>query len=566
PGTPLEQLRDKLLNLIQNSADTITDEDVERARRELLRVREMAATDASRVALQLSEWAAQGDWRLYFRHRDLLEQVKLADVQRVAQTYLKTDNRTVGLFIPTPQPDRAALPATPDVAKLVDGYTGRTKLAAGETFDPTPANIDARTQRSTLPGGIKVAAFPKKTRGETVNIILTLRYGDEERLKPFLGASDFLGSMLVRGTQKLDYAQLKEELTKAAATVTVNHSPGSLTFSVLTKREHLPRALELLHQIVREPAFPAKEFEVLKAEALNRLEKGRTDPASQAQLLMQRTLFPYAKDNLRYIPTLDESIERVQETTLEQVQALYRDLIGASAGELIVVGDCDADQVVQTVQAMLSGWPTPQGYTRVTRPAIPTEKGQTLTIHTPDKANATFIAGFQFALRDDDPDYPALVMANYIVGGGGTLSSRLGDRIRQKDGLSYGVGSVVNADALDGRCVFIIFAICAPQNLGKVDAAVKEELERFLKEGVTAEELDKAKQAYLQAQKVARSQDRVLPRLLAENTYVGRTMAYQADLEEKIAGLTPEQVVAAFRKHVDTNRLIIIHAGDQEKK
>lgn len=564
-GQSVEKVRDELLATAQGCAPTITQADVDRAKRELLRAREMAATDASRVAIQLSEWAAQGDWRLYFLQRDLLEKVTLSDVQRVAQTYLKTDNRTVGVFLPTPKPDRVAMPNTPEVRQLVGNYTGRTKLAEGEAFDPTPANIDARTERSALPTGVKVAALPKKTRGETVAVRLTLRFGNEQALKPYLNAAEFLGPMLMRGTQKLDYAQFREEMTKASARITAGGGFGTLTFSVTTKREHLPRALELLGQMVREPAFSQKEFDVLKAERLADLERGRNEPAAQAQLLLQRTLNPYPPDDIRYIPTLDESIARLKRVELDQVKQLYASLVSGSVGELVIVGDADVPATVQAVTTMLQGWTGSVPYARIERPAIPTRQGQSLRVNTPDKANANFVAALQFNLRDDDPDYPALVLANYIVGGG-ALSSRLGDRVRQKEGLSYGVGSMFASDSFDPRALFIIFAICNPENLPKVDAAIREELARFVKEGVTEEELTKAKQGYLQAQKVRRTQDQALVALLGDTTHRGRTMEYYADLEKRINALTAEQVVAAFRKHIVPERLIIIHAGDLEKK
>lgn len=564
-GQDVAKVREVLLSTVQESAATITQEDVDRARRELLRARERLAADASRVAIQLSEWAAQGDWRLYFRHRDLLEQVTLSDVQRVAQTYLKTDNRTVGVFLPTSKPERAAMPRTPDVQQLVGNYVGRSKMAEGEQFDPTPANIDARTERGQLPSGIKLAALAKKNRGETVNLRLTLRFGTEESLKPYVTAADFLGPWLVRGTQKLDFAQLRDEWTKASARVTASSGPGFLSFSVITKREHLPRVVELLGQVLREPAFSHKEFEVLKNNRLTELEQARTEPQALAQLLLQRTLNPYPPDDVRYVPSLEEAIARVRKLEGQQVKELYEQFLGGSEGELVIVGDADVPATVHAVTQVLNDWKSSQPYARIRRPGHVTQQGQTLRIVTPDKANAIYLAGLQLQLRDDDPDYPALVLGNYILGQG-ALSSRLGDRIRQKEGLSYGVGSFLSVDSLDPRTNLVIFAICNPANMPRVDAAVREELIRFLKEGVTEKELADAKQGLLQEAKVRRTQDQSLVALLGENLRAGRTMAFNAAVEERLAALTAEEVISAFRKYITPERLVIIHAGDFERK
>src|SRR5205085_4867850 len=119
-------------------------------------------------------------------------------------------------------------------------------------------------------------------------------------------------------------------------------------------------------------------------------------------------------------------------------------------------------------------------------------------INTPDKANANYLAALNFPMRDDDADYPAMVIGNYIFGAG-ALSSRLGDRIRQKEGLSYGVSSGFSADPFDPRASLRINAICNPTNIEKVEKCVREELDRLLKDGVTEDELNKAKQGYLQS-------------------------------------------------------------------
>jgi zinc protease len=182
-------------------------------------------------------------------------------------------------------------------------------------------------------------------------------------------------------------------------------------------------------------------------------------------------------------------------------------------------------------------------------------------IDTPDKANATYVAGLLFPLRDDNADYPALLMGNYILGSG-ALSSRLGNRIRQQEGLSYSVSSSLNVSSWDERASLNIMAICNPRNISRVEKAAREELERLLRDGVSAEELANAKQGYLQSQKVARSTDPALVGMLSNLRHLGRTMAFQAEVEDKIQALTPDQVQAAMNRHIDPKKLIVVTAGD----
>jgi zinc protease len=303
---------------------------------------------------------------------------------------------------------------------------------------------------------------------------------------------------------------------------------------------------------------------VLRRQQLASLEEQLTDPTALAITRVRRIVSPYATDDLRYIPTAEEEIKRYTELTRDQVQALYDQFLGAQAGELTIVGDFDPAENTKILQEALSGWTSAKSYARIPQVFFPDVAGVQQEIQTPDKANATYMAGEAFSLKESDADYAALVIGNYVFGGG-SLSSRLGDRVRQKDGLSYGVGSQISSDALDARSSVTIYAICNPKNIEKVNVAINEELTKLLADGVTAAELARAKQGYLQQQQVSRTNDAVLAAMLSENLYVDRTMEFYAELEKRINALTPEQVLAALKKYIDPKRLVIVDAGDFAK-
>jgi zinc protease len=577
----LDEVRDLLISTAEQiGARGVTAEEVNRARQQILKARELAATETSQLAVSLSEWAAQGDWRLYFLHRDRIEKVTPEAVQAAAARYLQRNNRTVGLFIPTEKAERVAVPATPDVAALVGDYKGRAPIAEGEAFEATPENIETRVQRPDLPEGIKVTLLPKKARGEEVHLLLTLRYGNEENLKGFESAAGFLPELMLRGTKKLPYQQLRDELDRLKATLGTGGggrgrrgrgggapaaSAGAVSFSIQAKRDTLPAVLDILRQVLREPALPADQFEVLRRERLASIEQMKTEPAMLAPRLLQRQLNPYPKEDVRYTPTIEESIERLRGVTYEQVAQLYRDCLGSQAGELTIVGDFDPQACLPILKAALGGWTAAKPYARIPMPITSEVAGAQHKINTPDKANATYTSGLMFPLRDDDRDYAAMLMGNYILGSG-ALSSRLGNRIRQQEGLSYSVSSSLSVSSFDQRAELTLGAICNPQNMGRVEKAAREELERLLREGVTPEELDKAKQGHLQAQKVSRANDAALAGLLSNLRHAGRTMTYEARLEKQIEALTPKQIQAALKKHIEPKRLVIVAAGDFEAR
>ena len=165
----LETARNTLLGVLEGiAAQPITEQEVERARTKLKNDVEQLLASSRSLAIALSEMIALGDWRLLFVYRDQLEKVQRADVQRVATEYLRPANRTLGLFQPAAQPEKVAIPRAPELNTLLANLSGANDVAAGEAFEPTPANIEARIIRQGLPSGMKLALLPKKTRGGRV--------------------------------------------------------------------------------------------------------------------------------------------------------------------------------------------------------------------------------------------------------------------------------------------------------------------------------------------------------------------------------------------------------------
>ncbi len=408
---------------------------------------------------------------------------------------------------------------------------------------------------------MKTAVLPKKTRGELATFELTLRFGNADSLKGQSNAAQLLGTLMTRGTKKHSRQEIEDLLDKLKARLSGGGSAGEVTFSIECKREAVPQVLNLLTEILREPSFPAEEFDVLKRQERDGMGQGRTEPAVLASRALQRKLYPYPRDDVRYVPTIEESIQRLEGVTLDQVRKLYEEQLGGASGEFTAVGDFDAAPVLKQMDDALKGWQAKTQYRRVERKFVEGVKGERIVIETPDKANAMYLAGETFPLSDADPDDPALEIADYIFGSG-TLSSHLGVRVRQKEGLSYGISSRYGAESLDRSASLMINASCKPENIGKVDAAVLDETDKMLKSGVTDKEVDEAKSAYLASRMVGRGSDGALAGQLAQLLHNGRTFAYETDLETKIKGLSATQVSAAFKQYVDPSKLVIVEAGD----
>ncbi len=537
-------------------------DEVERAKARLLKNIDLAFNNSQMIAIQLSEWESMGDWRLLFLFRDRIKNVTPADIARVAKLYLKPSNRTTGKFIPTAAPDRSEVPATPNVAAEVKDYKGNAAVEAGEAFDPSPANIDSRTIRVTLPNGMKLALLPKKTRGGTVSATLVLHFGDAKSVTGQTLDGQSAASLLMRGTMKYTRQQIQDQLDKLKAQMGISGTSTRANVGINTVRASFPDTLRLAAEVLKDPAFPETEFEQLRQAAISTVQNARTDPQSQAINALRRHVSPYPKGDPRYIPTFDEEIDNYKQLKLADVKKFYADFYGASNAELAVVGDFDPAEVQKLAAELFGAWKSPAPFTQVTRNWTKLEAVDK-SIETPDKTSATFVAITTLPVDDDDTDYPALFLANTILGSG--PESRLWGRIREKDGLSYQVVSQLAVPPHEKFAQFLALANCNPQNILKVEADFKDEIAKALADGFTEKELTTAKKTYFQDQQVARSQDRNLAGQLASNAQYGRTMAREAAIDAKIAALTPADISAALKRHLDPTSISIFKAGDLKK-
>ena len=560
----LDDVRKTMLDTIDGVIkEPPSQEEVDRAKARLEKQVELTLRNSEQVGLYLSEYLAQGDWRLLFRDRDLLRKVTPQDVHRVAAAYLKTSNQTIGEFIPDAKPDRAEIPAKTDVAAELKDYKGEAALAAGEAFDPSPKNIESRLERYTLPSGMHVSLLAKKTRGASVHAVITLHFGDLENLAGKDVVAALAGETLIRGTAHKNRQQIQDEIDKLKAQLRVGGGATSANAGIETTHENLPAVLRLAGEILKEATLPESEFEEIRKEQLTQLEFAKTEPQALAFTEISRTMYPYPKGDVRATMSIPEELEETKNAKLEDAKAFYKQFYGASNGELAVVGDFDPAEVKKAIEEQFGAWKSPARFERV-RFGFEKIAPVNRTIETPDKQNAVFIAAQRLHLSDKDPDYPALVIGNYMLGGG-FLNSRLATRIRVKDGLSYGVGSSLSAKSIEEDGEFQAFAIAAPQNVTKVEAAFKEEMQRALADGFTQKELDDDRTGWLQSQQVSRSEDSSLVRMLSSRDYDGRTMAWDEELEKKIAGLSADDVGKAVRRHVDLAQISIVKAGDFKK-
>jgi zinc protease len=557
PGEPLEPVARTMIEVIEGSfaRQPATAAEMQRTVQDQMTSYERTLANPQSFGVGLSEYIALGDWRLFFYSRDRLAKMTSAEVDQAATRYFVRDNRVVGFFIPEDGPQRAEIPAAPPPAVVLADYRPSAQGQTSEAFEPTQDNIDKRTRVLDF-GELKVALLPKKNRGETVNVRTNFKWGDAATLTGRNIEGELAGAMLARGTDKLTRQQIADEMTRLQMT------GGLLSFQ--TTRTHLPDALRLLAEVLRNSNFPASEYQQLQREMVTSLSSQLDNPEALSRDLLATHFNTYPPGDPRYYTPLRQRIDAIGKTPLDAVRKYHADFYGTARGEISIVGDFDEKAIEPLLRQQFAGWASKAPYARVDRAYREVQPAR-IVVDTPDKENASFRARQEFPLRDDDPDAPALVIASDILGGGSGMSNRLMERLRQKDGLSYGVGSGLNLGSRERLAAFSIGGIAAPQNVAKAEQALREELDRARREGFTAAEVDDAKKGLLQARLLNRSQDPVVASAWISNLDLGRTFEFSKQFEERLRAVTPEQVNAAFRKYIDPAKMTFVIAGDAKK-
>lgn len=541
----------------------VTDEEVARAKQNLLKEFDLAFNSSERIAVLLSESIGMGDWRLLFVTRDRIESVDAADVQRVAEKYLRRNNRTEGQFIPTEKSERVDIPQVDNLGSMLEGYSGREGVALGEAFDPSHDNIAARTEILTLPNGAEVALLPKKARGEAVVVQLRMQYGTEETLSGTGIAGSGVGSMLMRGTSKYTRQQLQDRLDEIGTRLSVGGDTLSAYATAETTQANLVPALELLAHVLREPKFSEKEVAQLRKQAIANLEAARQEPQAIVSRKLTRFFRDFEPDHPRYQPTLDEEIAAIKKADVKELEAFHERFYGPKQMQIAIAGDFDSAAVKATLQEAFNGWSSDEPYERVPFPYTKLDPIDE-TINTPDKENASMVAMMPLPLGENDEDALALSVGSYIFGGG-FLNSRLATRLRQRDGLSYTASAWASLSPIDSRGEFTAFAIYAPQNMAAVERGIRDELKKLLDKGITEEELKSARSGILQKARVERSQDASLASKLAANLFLDRDMQWYKDKEQRLKALTVKDVNRALKRYLDVDQLSFVRAGDLSK-
>lgn len=563
---PSDKDSDVVFNELRSTLDKlepITQEELDRAKSNILGQIDQISRNSGFLGTYMSEFIGAGDWRLSFIQRDNVEKMTLDQVNAAIKKYIIASNRTTGRFIPTKEPQRVEIPHTTGLKMKVSTYKGKKDLGKGEAFDVSFDNIEKRQKKGKILNAVEYTFIEKENRGKTVNVSFSMRNGDVKNLNGKGMIPGFTAGMLNKGTTNRSRQQIEDELSKLKSNVFVSARGGNIYASISSTEENLMATMELAADMLKNPAFDAAELDKLKTQRLAGIEQNKTEPGFLASMRISQINNHYPKGHPLYAMTMEEQIEAINAVTVDDLKKFHKDFYGLGRSLLIGIGNVDPDKVTAFIEKEFKGFDSGKPYAEIKSPYI-ASKPANENIITPDKKNANTFGSLAIEVGQYDEDYPAVMIAGTILGGG-FLNSRIADRLRQKDGVSYGAGANVNVDSdkKDRNSSMFLYAIYAPANLDKVQLGFKEELDRFIKDGITEEELSNAVNGWVQGQNVSRAKDNELSSVLNNNLYYNRTMDFHKGIEAKVKSLTVADVNKAIKKYVKPfSDWTVVNAGD----
>jgi len=558
-GDPKE-VQAALTKQLETLAGSIRADEVERSKNSLLKDLRLSLNDYRRTTLALSEAEAIGDWKLLFADRERIAGVTVEDVNRVAKQYLLESNRTAGLFVPDTTPQRAEIPSAPDLASLLERYKGSTSVTQGEVFEATAENIERSVQRRTV-DGIALVLLPKKTRGEAVQGRLRIAYGAEKSLAGYATAAQVLPRLMLRGTKVRDYQALRDTLDAIETDLNLSGGPGYIDVELRTTRANLPKAINLLGEILRTPSLPQAELDVIRKELVTQYEAQLTDPQGRLFNEIYRAVSSLPKTHPLYRPTLPEQIERTRNLNRKEIVDLHARFVGAGNTQASFVGDFDVAQLEAELGKAIGSWKSREAYARIETPYVPTASGEQI-IETPDKKNAVIGRGIAFKMRSDDPDFPAVSFANFVLGM--SSKSRLMNKLRQETGLSYGTGSYIQVSDEDDAAYQVAFAILAPQNALRGRDLMRAEFERWLTQPMSDAELAEFRTGYAESFRTQLGDDRFVAGALLTDLRIGRAFTVRQQRIDAAVKESAERIQSVLKERLSVPSAEMI-AGDRSK-
>ena len=369
-----------------------------------------------------------------------------------------------------------------------------------------------------------------------------------------IGLAHFMASMLMSGTHIHAFRELNDLVESMGATLVFGGGKVATSFAGQCLREDLVQLLEILLEVLTQPAFPEKQFQRTKMQILTAQAIQAQDTAEVAEQAFDRAIYgshPYAHPDLGY-PNTVQSISR------EDLQAFHQRFVGPRGLIVAITGGADSEEILQAFSHTLGAWEAP---TQETQPSIPPVQPIQATYreHVPleEKSQSDLVIG-TFGPKATASDYLASTLGNDILGQFGMMG-RIGESVREKAGLAYYASS--SLDMGIGPVTWQISAGVNPENLDQAIALILQELERFTNELVSEDELADVRSELVGRLPLSMESNAGVAQALLNLERFGYGLNYLRELPEKLAAITREDILLAAQRYWHLDQLVITSAG-----
>ncbi len=565
----INQVKDEFKQAL-NAIPTIkfTDEDVKRAKATIIKEIENLNNKTIDKAIELTEIVGAGDYRLAFLFRDNVENTTLADVKKVAEKYFKENNRTVGVFIPSKDEQRTKPNEfnNKDITNLVSNYKGRKAEKEAKPFEASIKNLKANYSEGTISNGLKYGIIDKEIKGDKIIISLRLPFSNETDLANKQEIGQLTADLLKAGTKTMSKEQIKDRLNELKSSINFSFSGQTLNINVSTYKNSLDETMKIVKDLINNPVFPEAELQKTVNEYVTYYENNLNDPQAVAFTEINRLTSNYPNSSIFYTPTFQESIDNVKKVKQADLVNFHKNILGSNNGVASTIGINDKAKVKDILETTFGKWNSKSKYVKAYKPYQATTKKEQI-INIPDKENATAVGQLRFKINRNNPDYPALVIADEMLGSGGFLAARIPMRLREKEGISYGAGSFLSvpSDPKDENATWGYYAFLNPTKREAVEKAVKEEINKAITSGFTADELKSNINSWKTGRVTALGEDNTLLNL--SNNYLLLNIPFDdfTKLEQQVEKLDVKQVNEIIKKYIDLNKLTSVYTGTFNK-
>ncbi|CAD0004701.1 M16 family metallopeptidase [Flavobacterium chungangense] len=558
--------------------DGVTTDEINRVTAKISAETLLARDGSGVISSELNEAIAAGDWTIYITGVDKLKKVTPADVLRVAQKYLVEDQSTTGYFIPKqsgtqsqgePQANNFIPSTGPFYYRHPEGRHVHEETSSGASLQQKNTMADAAVNEIAIEKsapaykrekvvGIDVVSV-KTSAKDFVTVAASISLGNfvNETKNPMIPS--LTASMLSKGTTLNDKFKFSEKLEKLGVYLNVNANTTYIYIDFKCLKKDLDQVIALLAEEIRNPLFDQKEFENLKQQYTGNIQQGLNDPGQRGSIALTQAIYP--KGNPNYSLSVEEDLTNIKNATLDDVKAFHKKYFGPASMHLVIVGDTEGANLNNSLKKSFKNW---NGGVSETLKFEETAKvpSKTEVITIAEKPSAELYIGQYTGLKRADADYIPFYIANYTLGAG--FAGRLMQTVRDSEGLTYSISSSMGGNIMTGG-YWMVNASFNPSLFQKGLDATMVQLNKWVKEGITAEELENKKTNLIGSFKVGLSTTNGVAGTILSFIERGLEPSYIEQYPKDIQKVTLKEVNDAITKYVQLDKMIIIKSGSLDK-